>query len=341
MSKFIYGLAAMAFAGLCYCLLALNANSAPTAPGGMVWIPAGEFQMGSVDGPRTEQPVHRVFVDGFFLDEHEVTNEQFDQFVTETKFVTEAEKKPDWEVMKKSLPPDTAKPPADQLVPGSLVFKQPKEATPAENVSKWWAWTPGAYWRQPEGPGSDLKGREKHPVVHVAFDDVQAYCKWAKKRLPTEAEWEYAARGGLAAQRFTWGNTKPTDRDGQFANIWQGTFPHENTLVDGHLRTAPVKSYTPNGYKLYDMAGNVWEWCSDWYRADAYETRVGLTKNPTGPNDFWDPREPETPKRVIRGGSFLCHVTYCESYRPAARRGGATDTGMSHTGFRCAKSVEK
>jgi formylglycine-generating enzyme required for sulfatase activity len=175
-------------------------------------------------------------------------------------------------------------------------------------------------------------------VVHVAWEDAVAYANWAGKRLPTEAEWEYAARGGLAGKRFSWGDEPLGDHDGEKANIWQGRFPVENSLADGFERTAPVGSYPPNGYGLYDMAGNVWEWCADWYRADAYAARAGVTVNPRGPSKAWDPNEPLTPKRVTRGGSFLCHVTYCESYRPAARRGTAIDTGMSHIGFRCVRS---
>lgn len=306
----------------------------------MVWIPSGQFTMGTEGhgAIRNEQPAHKVLVDGFFMDVHEVTNTQFQEFVAATGYVTVAEKAPDWEDLRRQLPPDTPKPPPETLVAGALVFTPPAEPVPTHDVSRWWTWTPGANWKHPEGPGSDLTGRADHPVVHVAFDDAVAYARWAGKRLPTEAEWEYAARGGLAGTRFTWGNEPPAEDDGTKANIWQGRFPHLNTKADGFARTSPVKSYLPNGFGLYDMAGNVWEWCSDWYRADAYAGRRGLTSNPRGPDTFWDPNEPRVPKRVIRGGSFLCHVTYCESYRPAARRGGAVDTGMSHLGFRCVVS---
>jgi formylglycine-generating enzyme len=328
--------AAILVTGLVVSLFVISAP--PTAPRGMVWVPGGEFTMGSNDGPNTEQPAHQVLVTGFFLDEHEVTNEQFAQFIAATKYVTLAEKKPDWDEMKKTLEPNTPKPPDDKLVPGALVFRKPPERVGLEDERQWWEYVAGANWRQPEGPGSSIDGREKHPVVQVAYEDALAYCEWAKKRLPTEAEWEIAARGGLDRQRFTWGNEKPTDQDANRANIWQGEFPNENTVIDGHFRTAPVKQYPANGFGLHDMAGNVWEWCSDWYRADAYVDLGRLTINPSGPKTFLDPREPLTPKRVIRGGSYLCHVTYCESYRPAARRGGATDTSMCHTGFRCARS---
>lgn len=306
----------------------------PGDPPGMKWIEGGEFTMGSDSGPATEKPSHRVKVDGFWIDETEVTNAQFQEFVEKTKYVTTAEKKPDWEEMKKFLPPGTEKPPESQLVPGALVYRSPDRKVPLDDVTAWWSYVPGADWRHPEGPGSDLKGRENHPVVHVAWEDAAAYAKWAGKRLPTEAEWEFAARGGKEKQRFTWGNDAPKD-DSNLANIWQGEFPTKNTKQDGFERTAPVKSFPPNGYGLYDMAGNVWEWCSDWYRADEYSGRGKLTANPKGPDKSWDPREPWSPMRVTRGGSFLCHITYCESYRPAARRGTAADTGLSHLGFRC------
>lgn len=315
-------------------------QSSPETPAGMVWIPAGEFVMGTqAETPlKNEQPAHRVRLDGFWMDETEVTNAQFREFVKATGYVTTAEKTPDWEEMKKQLPPDTPKPGPDVLVAGSMVFSPTNEAVPLTEFTRWWKWVPGANWKHPEGPESSIDGRENHPVVHVSFDDALAYAKWAGKRLPTEAEWEYAARGGLVQKRFVWGDQAPTELDGKLTNIWQGSFPYSNTKVDGFDRTAPVKTYPPNGYGLYDMAGNVWEWCSDWYRADAYHQRTSeVVVNPTGPNDFWDPAEPLTPKRVIRGGSFLCHVTYCESYRPAARRGGAIDTGMCHNGFRCVK----
>lgn len=286
---------------------------------------------------RQEQPAHRVRLSGFFMDATEVTNASFQEFVNATGYVTTAEKPVDWEQFRKQLPPGTPRPPDDQMGPGALVFSPPQGAVPLDNPGEWWRWVPGAQWRHPTGPESTIEGLEQHPVVCVSWDDAVAYARWAGKRLPTEAEWEYAARGGLEGRKFIWGDREPTDEDGRLANIWQGDFPWRNTAVDGWDRTAPVRSYPPNGFGLYEMGGNAWEWCSDWYRADAYAGRVGVTVNPRGPNDHWDPMEPLVPKRVMRGGSYLCHVDYCESYRPAARRGTAFDTGMSHVGFRCVR----
>jgi formylglycine-generating enzyme required for sulfatase activity len=309
----------------------------------MVWIPGGEFTMGSDDPSArpVEQPKHPVKVSPFWMDEHEVTNAEFRRFAEATGYKTIAERQPVWEELAKQLPPGTPKPDDSLLVPGSLVFKPPGGQVPLDNAAAWWQWLPGANWRHPEGPGSDLAGRDDHPVVHIAWDDALAYAEWAGKRLPTEAEWEFAARGGLEGKRFVWGDQVPTDTDA-WANIWQGDFPHRNTKADHFERTAPVKSFAPNGYGLYDMAGNVWEWCSDWYRADAYAlwARPGLplVVDPRGPPESYDPSEPYALKRVTRGGSFLCHVTYCESYRPSARRGTAFDSGASHIGFRCVKS---
>jgi formylglycine-generating enzyme required for sulfatase activity len=304
----------------------------------MKWIPGGEFMMGSADTrlPRNERPAHRVKLDGFWIDETEVTNAAFQKFVEATQYITTAEKKPEWEEMKKFLRPDTPKPAESRLVPGSMVFSPPKEPVPLNDPSRWWRYVADACWKQPEGPGSTIEQRMDHPVVHVSWDDANAYCRWAGKQLPTEAQWEFAARGGLEGKRYTWGDNPPAD-DSRLANIWQGEFPHHNTEQDGYTRTAPVKSYPPNEYGLADMAGNVWEWCSDWYRADEYDRRAGKGEvvNPQGPEDSWDPNEPWAPMRVTRGGSFLCHVSYCESYRTAARRGTQPDTGMSHLGFRC------
>lgn len=325
------------------------AEPAPTtlapAPAGMVWIPAGEFAMGS-DQPNTnnsERPIHNVRVSGFWLDTTEVTNAQFAAFVTATGFKTTAEKPVDWEEIKKQLPAGTPKPADEVLAPGAMVFVPTLgPVTDFQNYSQWWKWEHGADWRHPSGPQSSITGKENHPVVQVSWDDAVAYAVWAGKRLPTEAEWEFAARGGLAGKRYPWGDQLLTDTDTKFANIWQGHFPDKNTAADGFVDTAPVATFPANGYGLFDMAGNVWEWCSDWYRADAYAIAVqsGAASDPTGPERPWDPQEPEALKRVTRGGSFLCHSTYCESYRTAARRGTAYDSGAPHIGFRCVLSVK-
>ena len=323
---------------------ALTTSSRPTIPAssGVVWIPGGEFVQGSDDKglPRSEQPAHPVRVNGFWMDETEVTNAQFRRFVEATGYVTTAETEPDWEEMKKQRAPGTPKPPADVLVPGSMVFSPPTEPVGTDDFRRWWKYVPGACWKHPEGPKSSVEGKDDHPVVHVSWHDAAAYAKWAGKRLPTEAEWEFAARGGLKGKRYPWGDEKPTD-DEPRCNIWKGTFPHLDLKPEGRRRTLPVKSFAPNDYGLYDMAGNAWEWCADWYRPDEYARRKlagGVADDPTGPRASLDPEHGSAPRRVTRGGSFLCHVSHCESYRPGARRGTDPDTSMSHIGFRCVKS---
>jgi formylglycine-generating enzyme required for sulfatase activity len=317
-----------------------------SAPPGMVWVPGGEFTMGTDSdlGWGDEKPAHQVRVGGFWMDATDVTNAQFRRFVEATGYVTTAEKPPDAEDILRQLPPGTPPPPKENLVPGSLVFVPTSGPVPTAGPDvhrQWWKWTPGAQWRHPEGPGSDLDGKDDHPVVHVSWFDAVAYAKWAGKRLPTEAEWEFAARGGLDNKPYVWGDDKPTDTNIR-ANIWQGEFPYKNTAADGYERTSPVKSFPPNGYGLYDMSGNVWQWCADWYQRDLYRQRAGrLTVNPTGPERSIDPARPFTPQRVQKGGSFLCNDSYCSRYRPSARHGCSPDTGMSHVGFRCAMDRPK
>ncbi len=303
----------------------INKNQPPgPAPEGMVWVPGGWFWMGSDLEPfRDAKPVHLVYVDGFWMDKHEVTNAQFEKFVKETKYVTVAERKPD--------PKDFPGVPAEKLVAGSAVFTPPARVDNLNNHLQWWKYVEGAHWRQPEGPGSNLKGRENHPAVHISYEDAVAYCKWAGKRLPTEAEWEFAARGGLDRKPFVWGDKLQVDGK-WMANIWQGKFPIENKEEDGFKATAPVGSFPPNGYGLHDMSGNVWEWCHDWYLPDYYEKSP--EKNPQGPDSSHDPLEPGIPKRVHRGGSFLCSDLYCIRYLPGGRGKGALDSGTSNLGFR-------
>ena len=322
-----------------YALVAYLSDRKLASPPGMVWIPGGEFTMGTDSdlGWADEKPAHRVSVDGFWMDETEVTNAQFRAFVENTGFVTTAEKPPDVAQIMKQMPPGTRRPAKERLVPGSLVFTPPGGRVSLKDFSRWWRWTPGASWQHPEGPGSGIEGKDDHPVVHVSWDDAVAYAKWAGRRLPTEAEWEFAARGGLEGKPYVWGDEKPGAGGKWQANLWQGEFPHHNTAADGHEGTAPVRSFAPNGHGLYDMAGNVWEWCGDWYRRDLYRTRAGrgAVANPTGPERSLDPACPFTPQRVQRGGSFLCNDSYCSRYRPSARHGCSPDTGMSHVGFRC------
>jgi formylglycine-generating enzyme required for sulfatase activity len=307
-----------------------------SAPPGMVWIPGGEFWQGS-DNPtmRDAQPRHRVVVDGFWMDRTAVTNDQFAQFVDATKYLTVAERTPDAK--------DFPGAPPEKLVAGSVVFNPPSGPVPLDNHLQWWSYVKGACWRHPEGPQSNLDGLGNHPVLHVAWPDADAFCKWAGRRLPTEAEFEWAARGGLENKKFAWGDElKPSGK--WMANIWQGKFPYENSLEDGYRAVAPVASFPPNGYGLHDMAGNVWEWCSDWYRADYYAKLAASkqpAKNPQGPSDSFDPSEPSVAKRVMRGGSYLCTDQYCTAYEVGARGKGAADTGTNHLGFRGVVSKDK
>jgi len=316
-----------------------EASGVPSVEG-MVWVPAGKFRMGA-PGPgeyRREYPAHEVSVDGFYMDVHEVTNAMYKAFVDATDYITIAERKVDWVEMEKQLPPGTPKPVDSLLQPGSLVFSPPIHRVNLNDYSNWWKWKLNTSWQHPEGKESNIHSRMQHPVVHIAYEDALAYCEWAGKRLPTEAEWEYAAKGGLINKRFVWGDEDPVENP-KLANTWQGEFPLKNLGLDGFEGSAAVGSFKPNGYGLYDMAGNVWEWCSDLFDDNYYASLLdkGICYNPPGSGKSYDHRDPYTPKRINKGGSFLCHVSYCENYRPSAREGTSEDTGMSHLGFRCVK----
>ena len=297
----------------------------------MVWIPGGTFLMGSNDHYPEEAPAHSVSVNGFWMDVHAVTNARFSSFVEATRYVTSAELAPNPEEYPGALP--------ELLVPASVVFKRPAHRVDLNNHFNWWTYIAGANWRHPQGPGSSLKGLAKHPVVHVSYEDVEAYAQWAGKELPTEAEWEFAARGGLEAAEFTWGDEFTPGGD-HWANTWQGEFPTENLLEDGFEWTAPVGSFPPNEYGLYDMAGNVWEWTTDWYQqhSEIAHSCCGLI-NPRGGEreKSYDSCTPDVriPRRVMKGGSFLCAPNYCKRYRPAARMAQPIDTSTCHLGFRC------
>jgi formylglycine-generating enzyme required for sulfatase activity len=314
------------------------------APKGMVWIPGGEFSMGAeksgdsicsvgMNPAGDAGPVHRVYVDGFWMDAADVTNDEFEKFVKATGYVTIAEKAP----TKEEFP--TA--PPENLVAGSVVFTPPPQPVPLDDHYQWWSYVKGADWRHPEGPQSSIKGRGNYPVVQVAYPDAVAYAKWAGKRLPTEAEWEFAARGGLSGKTFAWGDEfKPKGK--HMANTYQGQFPVKDSGEDGFVGIAPVKSFPPNGYGLYDMAGNVWQWCSDWYRPDYYlrlAATGGVTRNPQGPESPFDPAEPTEKKRVQRGGSFLCTDQYCTRYMVGTRGKGEVTSAANHIGFRCVRDA--
>jgi sulfatase modifying factor 1 len=310
------------------------------ATAGMAWIKPGTFMMGgdNKQAMPDEFPKHKVSVNGFWMDTAEVTNAQFAKFVNATGYITTAERKPDWSQLKKQLPPGTPKPDDSVLVAASLVFEPPKHPVDLNDYTQWWAWKKGADWKHPHGPGSSIKGKDNYPVVHISWYDAVAYCKWADKRLPTEAEWEWAARGGLQNKIYPWGN-EPVDAGKPKANTWQGHFPYDNTLKDKYYGLAPVASFPPNGYGLYDMAGNVWEWCADYYNSNYYAAIANSkgVNNPQGPTKSYDPDEPYAPKRVIRGGSFLCNDSYCSGYRVARRMKSTEDSGMEHLGFRCVR----
>lgn len=316
-----------------------------SAPSGMVWIPGGEFSMGAQDFPNMNdfgmkaiqdaQPIHRVYVDGFFMDATDVTNNEYAKFVHATGYVTVAERKP--------RPEDLPGVPAENLVPGSVVFSAPSHPVPLDDYTQWWEYVPGANWKHPLGPKSNIVGKGNDPVVHVAYEDALAYARWAGKRLPTEAEWEFAARGGLTGKPFVWGD-EFLPNGHWMANTHQGHFPNQDTGADGYAGISPVARFPRNGYGLYDMSGNVWQWTSDWYRPDYYAELASMrrtARNPQGPDKSYDPAEPGVPKRVQRGGSFLCTDQFCSRYVLGTRGKGDIETGTNHVGFRCVMTIEQ
>ena len=294
--------------------------------------------MGSTEeNPATSAlPIRNVKVDGFWMDETEVTNAQFKTFVDVTGYKTVAERPLDWEELRKQVPPGTPKPSDDVLQPGSMVFKPPDEPVTLNDYSQWWRWVVDANWQHPDGPASSIEGKGNYPVVHIAYEDAQAYAKWAEKRLPTEAEYEFAARGGLSGKTFSWGDE--LNPQGKYlANYFQGAFPINDTGEDGFKGASPVKSFPPNTYGLFDIIGNVWELCSDWYSVEAAPNTIAMLINPAGPSATKDPDDPYAVKHVSKGGSFVCSIQYCSNYKPSGRQGSAYDSGMNHTGFRCVK----
>jgi formylglycine-generating enzyme len=304
------------------------------APNGMVWVPGGTFWMGCDDcGMWDAQPVHLVSVDGFWMDRTPVTNTEFARFVQATGYVTVAERTPD--------PSDFPGVPADRLLPGSAVFRATVSPVPLDNPQRWWTYEAGANWRHPEGPGSSIRDRGDHPVVHVAFEDAVAYATWVGKRLATEAEFEFAARGGLDRYRYAWGQElRPGGTP--VANTWQGRFPARDTAEDGYAGTSPVTAFPPNGFGLHDVGGNVWQWCADWYRPDYYGTLAAagsVSHNPLGPSSSHDPDEPGAVKRVVRGGSFLCSDQYCVRFLVGSRGKSEVSSSLSNLGIRLVRSA--
>jgi len=318
-------------------------TSQVTVTNKMLLIRGGEFMMGANNDQWAlgrEFPKHKVKVNSFLMDMHEVTNREFMEFVNATGYRTVAEQKIDWKIIKNQLPTGSPKPHDSLLAAGSLVFFQPKNILNTIDFSQWWKWVKGANWKNPFGSGGGIKGLENHPVVHISYQDAVEYARWCKKRLPTEAEWEWAARGGLENCIYPWGN-EHIETGKAKCNFWEGNFPVNNTKEDGFLFTSPVMNYQPNGFGLYDMAGNVWEICSDWYNESYYKLLSvnEISLNPKGPKTWKYSREPYDPKKVIRGGSFLCNDSYCASYRVSARMPFSMDTGTNHTGFRCVKDI--
>ena len=310
----------------------------------MVWISGGTFLQGAVPQDKMammhEKPQHKVTVTGFFMDITEVTNLQFKKFIDATNYITVAERKVDWNELKKQLPKGTLKPHDSLMQPGSLIFKKTKNTVPnLYDFSQWWKWKIGANWKHPHGKNSSIVGKENHPVVHITYEDALAYCKWAKRRLPTEAEWEFAARGTQKNTTFFWGNDQSLLSKN--ANSWEGEFPVTNTKMDGFEGIAPVKSYPPNSLGLYDMAGNVWELTSDWYNVNYYKEIANTTiKNPKGATKAYNPNNPYLKEKIIKGGSYLCNASYCASYRISSRMGTSIDSSLEHVGFRTVVTSE-
>ncbi len=327
---------------ICACLLGCKSKPIPE---GMVWIPPGEFIQGAVlSDPMAmahEKPAHKVSISGFFIDATEVTNAQFKKFVSATNYITIAERDIDWNEMKKQLPIGTPKPHDSILQAGALTFKPSTEKlNNLYDFSQWWRWTVGANWKHPQGPNSSIEGKEQHPVVHIAYQDALAYCDWAGRSLPTEAQWEYAARGQQDGI-YSWGanDAKLSEK----ANTWEGSFPDSNSMLDGFLGTAAVGNFPANPFGLYDMSGNVWEWTSDWYNTTYYKTLAMQNEpitDPKGAPNAYNPNNPYTPERVIKGGSFLCNASYCASYRISARMASTEDSGSEHKGFRTVLNVK-
>jgi formylglycine-generating enzyme required for sulfatase activity len=327
--------------------VANHASPSGASPEGMVWIPGGEFSMGAQDPPDTSdtvgmqattdaRPIHRVYVDGFWMDKTEVTNDQFAAFVNATGYVTVAERRP--------RPEDFPGAPPEDLVAGSVVFSPPNRSVPLNDHFQWWSYVSGANWRRPLGPDSSLAGKEHYPVVHIAYEDAVAYATWAGKRLPSEAEWEFAARGGLTGKLYPWGDDFRREGGQWMANSHQGHFPDRDTGDDHFIGIAPVAQFPANGYGLHDVGGNVWEWVSDWYRPDYYHELAAanaVAKNPQGPAASYDPAEPRERKRVMRGGSFLCTDQYCSRYMVGTRGKGDINTGTNHLGFRTVQTAPR